>query len=582
MGGKKTSRRARTGSTRRSAAGGSRRQALRLPGLREVYDAVIAASADLETATDALAAELWLAANVCAIRTEAPDDDAYHLAMLDLIDEAERDGRRQCLLLLHVLAVAGPPGLSEPAARTAGRLTDRARPDTDATTGLPAWVDTLGDTTVAGDCHVWTDVFGEYAQVYCEYVHVGGGRRHGLLITIDLAFNGVVHGIDVVAAPKHLDRVVPDLQRDTRRDGGRLEQVCPAEAARLLRQALAACADPALPPLRTAVIREDTLHAFMPLAARRVTTMPGGPSSAPPREQVTADWPPQRRQELVDQFLAAHPDGWADPDRARMFAARIVDASVDVLGFPPDRIGQASVARLFGEVLPATVIVPPSLLEQAQQVAHAWVRWRADAQDLPRAAHRQLRRATHAVLTAFPALCRDRRLNPTVPYLTDTPATHADGPTMQEILHRRRFAVPLPGQRGDGMIDLPEPANGLPTGRHHVDDLDAADPTHRHLITAIGQAAHGTHTRRIPAYAAVVEQLWNNQPATTWQTAKRLSAAGLPRQQILDRLANAWQRHGPATDTPDGDLSDADAGITDGYTTALLALGAAPAPRGHR
>ena len=132
------------------------------------------------------------------------------------------------------------------------------------------------------------------------------------------------------------------------------------------------------------------------------------------------------------------------------------------------------------------------------------------------------------------------------------------------------------------MIDLPEPANGLPAGQTHIDSLDAAEPTHRNLITAVGQATHGTHTRRVPAYITVVKQLWNNQPATVWQTAKRLSATGLPRQQILDRLAAAWQRHDGHSDLPDGDVPDADAGLTDSYTDALQAIGAAPAPRGHR
>ncbi len=528
---------------------------LRLPGLREVYDAVIAGCAELESAADALDAELWLAANVCAIRAEAPDTQTYHLAMLDLIDEAERDGRRQCLVLLRTMAAAGPHGLGEPARRAARRLTDRAALGADGTVGLPGWVDTLGATTVAGDCCVWTDVYGEYTQVYCEYVHADGGRRHGLLFTIDLAFHGVMHGIDVVTTPKVLDRVAPDMERDARRDGGRFERVPPAHAGELLHSALVASADPALPSLRTAASRDASLSAVLPLAVRRVTAMPGGRSAAPPRGQVAAAWPPQRRQALVEEFQAAHPDGWADPEMARMFAARIVDASLAVLGYPPDRIGQASVARLFGEVLPATMAIPHSLLDQAQQVAHAWVRWRIDAQDLPRAGHRQLRRASRVVLTAFPTFCRDRRLNPTAPY--------------------------LPGQRGDGMIDLPEPANGLPAGQTHVDDLDAADPVHRHLITAIGQAAHGTHAGRIPAYAAVVEQLWNDRPATAWQAARRLSATGLPRPRVLDRLAGAWQRHGLDTDTPDSPVPTSDTGFTESYTAALHALGATPAPRGH-
>jgi hypothetical protein len=305
--------------------------------------------------------------------------------------------------------------------------------------------------------------------------------------------------------------------------------------------------------------------------------MPDGLLPAPPRERVAAAWPPQRRQALVDQFVAAHPDDWADPGNARMFAARVVDKCIDVLGLPPDRIGPVSVARLFGEVLPATMMIPESLLDQAHRVAHAWVRWRADAQDLPRAAHRQVRRTATAALAVFPQQCRDRRVNPTVPYLADTPAQRTDGPALMEILHRRGFAVPLPGQRVDGVVDLPEPANGLPAGPTHVDDLDAGDPTHRHLITAIGQAAHGIPVQRIPFYAEVVEQLWNDQPATVWRTAQHLSATGLPRQQVLDRLAETWNQHRP--DTTDGPATDPGTGRNGTYIAALHALSTAPPAR---
>ncbi|MBN1172013.1 MAG: hypothetical protein JXA67_07545 [Micromonosporaceae bacterium] len=573
---RRRSSRAGTTSTQRSARGASR-QRLRLPGLREVYDAVLAACAELSSTADALDAELWLAANVCAMRASAPDSTAFQLAMLDLVDEAERDGRDQCLLLLRVMAAVGPHGLREPVTRAAERLIHRVRRGDDGLALLPGWVERLGQVTPAGDCCVWTDVFGEFAQVYCEYLHADGGRRHGLLFTIDLAFHGTIHSVDVVVVPKYLDRMVPDLQRAVRRDGGRLERVPPAEAAGLLRAALVAAADPGLPHLRTAG-PDDALHTILPLAVARVTAMPGGDEPAPSRGQVTAAWPPSRRQGLVEEFLAAHPDGWTDADIARRLVARIVDASVDTLGFPPDRIGPNSVGRLLGEVVPSTIAIPQSLLAQAQQVARTWVRWRTDALDLPRAARREMRRAALSALAAFPDLCDDRRLNPTVPYLADTPAAGTDGPAMAEVLRRRSFAVPLPGQRGDGMIELPEPANGLPAGQTHVDDLDAADPAHRQLITAIGQTAHGTATRRIDAAIAVVEQLWDDRPAAVWQAAQRLSATGLPRHQVLDRLAGAWQRHGPNS-PGGGPLPDPTAGCTDTYTAALHTLGTAPATR---
>lgn len=567
------SRRARTKPVRRVPGRATPRGRLRLPGLRKVYDAVLGCCAELLSITDALDAELWLAANVCAIRTSAPDEQAYRLAMLDVIDETERDGRRQCQLLLRAIAAAGPQGFDVPATRAADRLARRARGDETAVG--PGWVDALGAATPVGDCHLWTDVYGEYRQVYCEY-EADGERRHGLLVTIDLAFRGVVHAIHVVTDPRDLDRVVADLYRDARRDGGHVEQIPPAAAAELLRTALTVSADPDLPALRTAK-RDEDLYQFLPMAIRRVATMPAGRPADPPGNQTALEWPPQRRARLVEQFLAAHPDAFDDPTLAGMFAARIVDASVTALGFPPDRTGLASVARLFGEVLPATVMIPDSRLDLAQAVASAWVRWRANAQDLPRAAHRQLRRAAGAVLAAFPTLCCDRQLNPTAPYLTGVPATAVHGPTMQQILHRRTFAVPLPGSRGDGVVDLPEPANGLPAGHTHVDDLDAANPRHRELITAIGQTANGAAAHRIFAHTAIVEQLWTDQPPEVWQAAQRLSAAGLPRQRVLERLAKAWQHHD--RQTGDEPAPRPTARPPDGYTTALQTLGTSTAPR---
>lgn len=79
--------------------------------------------------------------------------------------------------------------------------------------------------------------------------------------------------------------------------------------------------------------------------------------------------------------------------------------------------------------------------------------------------------------------------------------------------------------------------------------------------------------------AAVVEQLWYDQPATVWEQARRLSATGLSRQQVLDRLVKDWQRGGgPATGGLEALLG---AGSTGSRPAALRALCVPPA-RGGR
>jgi hypothetical protein len=53
------------------------------------------------------------------------------------------------------------------------------------------------------------------------------------------------------------------------------------------------------------------------------------------------------------------------------------------------------------------------------------------------------------------------------------------------VLDRRSFAVPRPGRRGDGEIQFDSPSYGLPAGITEVDDLNAAVPEHRGLITLV-------------------------------------------------------------------------------------------------
>jgi hypothetical protein len=50
----------------------------------------------------------------------------------------------------------------------------------------------------------------------------------------------------------------------------------------------------------------------------------------------------------------------------------------------------------------------------------------------------------------------------------------------------------------------------------------------------------------MPACVTVVEQLWADEPAQGWLAAGRLSATGVPRQQVIRRLAEVWQHRDAA------------------------------------
>jgi hypothetical protein len=163
------------------------------------------------------------------------------------------------------------------------------------------------------------------------------------------------------------------------------------------------------------------------------------------------------------------------------------------------------------------------------------------------------------VQVVFERSSRDRRVNPHFPYVADLPVCQAGGEDIQATLDRRWFAVLEPGCRGRIRFERDDPGRrGSPTVVD-IDEYDAADPSHRKAVTMLDQAVHGVDQDLLPACVRVVEQLWTDEPAQVWQAAGRLSAAGVPRQQVIRRLAALWQRCDPT------DLA--------GYVAALESVG---------
>lgn len=255
----------------RPGRGGPGRR-LRVPEARAAYAAVIADSPELMAAADALDAEVWVASNISAMRTDVPADEAFTVLLLDLIDEAERDGRAGCAVLLAAMAAVGPrevAGAADAAAsRVTGRASRRCGAAAEAEVPLPPWTGLLGRTTV-GECLLWTDEFGEYCHVFCEFTHADGGRRHGLDVTIDLAFHGVVSAIAMVSQPANLDRTVAKLRRG-KPGRGRVEAIGAQRARSLVLAAIEAARDRQRPTLRSGPEPDELCHAYLPLLTCRM------------------------------------------------------------------------------------------------------------------------------------------------------------------------------------------------------------------------------------------------------------------------------------------------------------------------
>jgi hypothetical protein len=98
---------------------------------------------------------------------------------------------------------------------------------------------------------------------------------------------------------------------------------------------------------------------------------------------------------------------------------------------------------------------------------------------------------------------------------------------------RREFAVPLPDDR--------EVSDGPELDVAAIDAADAADPDGRAFVTAAEFAHCGPEGEEgekfVAAARRVVEEIWNDDPAQTWQEAKRLTATGLERHDVIHALA---------------------------------------------
>src|SRR5262249_28111371 len=161
-------------------------------------------------------------------------------------------------------------------------------------------------------------------------------RRHGLNVTIDTAFHGVVSAIAMVSQPSNLDRTLAGLRRG-KPGRGRVESITADRAHSLVLAAIEALRGREDPKLRTRPKPDEPLYAYLPLVTCRMRGIPAGVQAPAPLSGTATAlaqlWPASRRRELVDAFFAAHPRGWDDPVTDRMFAERIVDASIEVLGF---------------------------------------------------------------------------------------------------------------------------------------------------------------------------------------------------------------------------------------------------------
>jgi hypothetical protein len=340
-----------------------------------------------------------------------------------------------------------------------------------------------------------------------------GDAEHALLVSVDLAELPLA-GLIVVS--ENADGMIKTLRANAE-PWERFEQITAAEARRRIEPALT----------RTGGEREfgpgDPSGVFLPLAKSRLRRLP---SDDPGKAVVytAAD-----RAAAVDEFLRSTDGADAgDPETARFWAQVLTGYSSRVPGEPPAQVGPTRLEAMLLVHVPSTFTLSAGLRDGLGQAVTAWVRWVVGYQGQDEAAAERLTERVPQVLADFQAAYDDPFGVVEREYVRDLVAADVDVAWLADQRARREFAVPLPDDREGDLAGDEE-------------DIDAADPDGRAAVTAAEFAHCGPEGAEgeefVTAAKRVVEEIWNDDPAQTWQKAKRLAGTGLDRHDVIHALA---------------------------------------------
>jgi hypothetical protein len=312
----------------------------------------------------------------------------------------------------------------------------------------------------------------------------------------------------------------------------RTERIGLADARRRLEAPLARCDEEADPGLSV-----DTL-SYLPVARSRVRRLPAEGASPVPVFS-SAD-----RAAAVDEFLKsplAAEAAAADEDATRFWAEVLTGYSSRIRGEPPGQVGPRKIAYLLLGHVPNTFSLSAAQRQHLEPAVTAWIRWSAEHRDLDEAATARLAGSLPEVFGRFGPAYDNPDAVTARSYLADLAAGDADVSRLAGHVARRMFAVPLPQRAPDGApVDVSDPAV-----RRALTEAEFADCT-----------PHAGLTREefMAEVHRVLAELWDDDPAETFQAARQMFAAGADRHDIIHTLAErpaaAGGQAGPAAASP--------------------------------
>lgn len=370
----------------------------------------------------------------------------------------------------------------------------------------PGWVTDIGKPT-PGRAWRQYDVFGENEIIAVTFSY--SGAEHALLVAIDLA---ELPTVSMIAMGEDADGML-DTLRGEAEPYQRFDEITLAEARARAQGPLARAGDDPDFDL------DDSSIMFVPLARSRVRRLPAGdPGQAV--GYTAAD-----RAAAVEEFLGSPEAGQAgDPDVARFWATVLTGYGSRVPDEPPAQVGPHKLAALLLVHVASTFTLTDGQRDGMEAAVTAWARWAAGRQGLDEAATDLVMTKLAETLDAFPEEYDNPYSVASRGYLRDVATPDVDLAWLAGQFARRQFAAPLPGER-DPSTD-------------GIDATDAHGRTEIALAEFAECAGGGADTiRLLTAVPRVVEEIWHDAPATTWEKAKKLLAEGHNRHDALHRLA---------------------------------------------
>jgi hypothetical protein len=370
----------------------------------------------------------------------------------------------------------------------------------------PGWVTSIGRPT-PGRAWRHHDVFDEADVIVVTFSYEDA--EHALLVATDLA---ELPTVSMIGMGDDADGMLSTL-RDDVEPHQRFEEITLAEARRRIEGPLAqAGTDPDFELDGSSIV-------FLPLARSRVRRLP----SDDPGQAVAhtaAD-----RAAAVEEFLRSPEAGDAgDPDTARFWATALTGYSSRVPGEPPARVGPHKLAAMLLVHVADTFTLTDGQQAGMPAAVTAWTRWAAGRQGLDEAAIDVVMTRLPELLDEFPDAYDHPYSAASRGYLRDVATWDVDLPWLADQLARREFAAPFPGDRDASL-----------------DGIDATDPRGRAKIALaeFADCAGGDaeKIKLLTAAARIVEEVWQDNPATTWERAKLLLAEGHDRHDVIHRLA---------------------------------------------